>query len=258
MIDKTEDGALPWIEAEMPSEVEHGLDIAERARALYSLSMEADVSLETADNRARRALAVAVSALNWLEGTEFEADAHATLHEMGRDVRRRFPDTCVVTWTGDHYSHTCPARLSHKRFGFSPGLVVGRKTCSLCGEDSSECEHLTTRKYLVKGGIGPGGFCVVCGKDECVEHSAQLDYWVRPIRRIEEVIEMTELSIVHRPRQPDARLQAIRLDKTELANQFGTRFNPGEPLYCHYCLMPCEGFHYWKPSIDYGEPSRDS
>ena len=236
---------IDWIEADVPWPVERGLEILTAANAEYELSLRDGLAPSVADSHARRALDLLWSALNWLEDTEYEDAVHEQLHETGRAVRQRFPRTCILTWTGERYEHRCPVRLAHKRFGFSPGFIIGKKICSICGQDATECEHLPTRKYKLIGGRGPDGKCTICHKADCVEHIEGNVYWERPSRHLTEIREMTELSLVSRPRQPDARIYGLPLENNEvLRRAAGTRFKLGDTLYCSMCLEPCPGFDY--------------
>jgi len=194
-----------------------------------------------AETVARESLARLQSALNWLEDTTFEADAHDELHRAGADVQARFPAGCRLTWTGSAYEQRCPVAISHKRFGFSPGMLVGRRTCSLCGQDASECEHLRNRTYPVVGGLGPAGVCRICLKKDCAHTSADTAM-VRPVTFLEE-ITLEEISLVSRPRQPDVRLLAVPIDGKKLRQALGSDFQYGvDTVQCSQCLQPCAGF----------------
>lgn len=95
---------------------------------------------DEAESGAREALAIAASALHWLEDSAYEDEAHRELHRYGTYVRQHFPEGCHLEWNGDAYYRTCPVDIAHKRPGFSIGFV-GNRLCSICSEDVSECPH---------------------------------------------------------------------------------------------------------------------
>jgi len=229
-----EDDEQPWRE-------EQGLEIREQARSAFEAS-KTEPDLREAERLARSALALAYSALNWLEDTRFEDEVHEELHYMARVTRDRFARGCRFVWTGSQYEHRCPVALAHKRFGFSPGMVVGKRECSICGDDVSECPHLRNRTYQVPGGPGPSGYCPVCHQKEC-EHTSDVTYDVRPASIIKEIIRLDEVSLVSRPVNPSARLLAIPVNGQELRRNLGPRFRYGvDTVDCSQCRLPCPGF----------------
>lgn len=136
----------------------------------------------------------------------------------------------------------CPVALCHKRFGFSPGMIIAPHICSICGGDLSECEHLGDRFYQVRGGPGPAGICPVCLLEHC-EHSPEETYSVEPVSIIKEVLRLDEVSIVTRPVQPEARMEGILLDRDGLIAALGPGFRYGADIVtCSECLQPCRGF----------------
>ncbi len=220
--------------------VENGLKLLEEALNTYNASTDDGLDNDEAHALARSSLAQAASAFNWLEGSEYEDRAHAVLHDLGGKVYERFWETCTLTWTGAGYQHTCPVRVAHKRLGFSPGMIVKKRICMLCGEDPSECEHLPDHEYKVPGGKGPTGLCRVCGSSECTTHIPEEMYWARRTVMIAE-LEFDHIALVGRPRQPDARMLAVSIDTDSLREAIGAEFTPGMTVYCHQCTLPCEG-----------------
>jgi hypothetical protein len=226
-------------------QLKQGEQFREQARAAFDASLEAADPTE-AERLAREALSRQFSAFNWLEDTDGEEDVHRELHEMGRSTRERFPDGCVLIWNGSRYEHRCPVALCHKRFGFSPGMIVGRRICSICGEDISECPHLGDQLYKAPGGPSASGYCPVCvlqvGDPAC-DHSPNETYDVEPVSIITEIVRLEEISLVSRPNQPDARLTAIPIDSEALQAALGPRFRYGiDRVFCSECLTPCSGF----------------
>lgn len=128
------------------------------ARALMSKN-PARQGRRRAEAAARKALACYASALNWAEDTPVFDDTHSRLEEAGLWTRRTFG--CQLSVQGVTYTQKCPVALAHKRFGLSIG-GVGRRTCSLCGDDLSECDHMRDVAYSVPGGLSELGWCRVC------------------------------------------------------------------------------------------------
>jgi hypothetical protein len=187
----------------------------------------------------RDALAMAASALYWLEDTEYEEAAHQELHEYGLYARENFPAGCRLHWTGRGYEQRCPVAIAHKRFGFSIGFV-GNRMCGICGEDVSECAHLPGQFYDKVAVRSLGETCSICGT-VCNEHVPGRAYRIRATVLITDAT-LEEVSIVSKPAQPDARLTAIPVDTTRLRAQLGSEFRPGMTVNCDRCLGECDGF----------------
>jgi hypothetical protein len=208
--------------------------VREARERLHMDSAEANVA-------ARSALWAAASALNWLEDTELQEKAHSELDAYGRWTRVNVPEGCHLEWDGNHYHRTCPVDLSHTRVGFSVN-VVGKRSCSLCYEDISECPHMPGYLYRVPGGVTARGTCRVCVRQDCTEHPAGQYFDAEPIAVITEG-EIDEISLVGRPRQPDARIHSQFVSTTELCDLLRDQFQPGMPVSCDKCLTGCGGLH---------------
>ncbi|MDE0805861.1 MAG: hypothetical protein OSA99_21365, partial [Acidimicrobiales bacterium] len=168
----TTDETVPW-------PVEHGSELRRQARRQFGQGvMLTGVDDEEAEDAIRQALSTAASAYNWLEGTEHEEAAHADLHRYGHYARQYFPGGCELGWTGRSYEHRCPVAVAHKRIGFSIGFT-GKRFCSVCGEDLSECEHVPGQFYDVEGGPNSEGRCRVCLAEACNTHVPGLTYRAR-------------------------------------------------------------------------------
>jgi hypothetical protein len=235
----------PTTETGSPGSTEIGQERFARARRAYGQAVVwTELAPDQAEERGREALRLCASALNWLEDTEHEDRVHEELESMGRYMREHLPKGCRLHWTGDRYEHRCPVAIAHKRFGFSPALREGRRICSICGEDVSECEHLPDSKYPAPGGVGPSGYCPVCIRKDCSDHSPDATFVVYPVSIVEEIIGIDHVAVVRRPKQPDARLTAIPIDTKRLRKTLGPNFQPGMELNCDRCLLPCQGFDY--------------
>ena len=162
------------------------------------------------EQRARSALAVFRSALDWLEDTPYFEQAHSSLDKAGRQIRERFG--CKLSFENGEYRQTCPVALAHKRVGLSIGAVVEESECSVCGEDPEDCVHITGRAY-----------------DRAISH------------QVITKAELLDVSIVSRPNQPDARIQSISVPRSDLEQSLGPGFRFGIPVSCNRCLATCPG-----------------
>ncbi len=168
------------------------------------------------EEKAREALAMFASAMNWLEDDPVGFDAaHTEIHAAGPHVRRGYESGCKLHWTGEAYEQRCPAALCHRRWGFSVEFIVREWHCSLCGATPEDCPHLQGVVY-----------------DEAVCHRVITD------------AEVIGLAVVDRPAFPDARLEAIGVPTSELRRRIpGLR--DGQRVRCDLCLQglsECPGF----------------
>jgi hypothetical protein len=123
-------------------------------------------------------------------------------------------------------------------------LRVSKRICSICGGDPSECPHDFRQRYQVRGGPGPSGYCAVCLRDDCDDHSPDEEFEVQPGAIITEVAAIEEVSLVAKPTQPDARLTALPVDTSDLERVLGSGFEPGTKVGCSQCLLPCQGYKF--------------
>lgn len=207
-----------------------------------------------ADGHIRRCLGAAASAFFWLEDTELEAAAHEELHKYGRYARDHLSDRCELQWTGSSYQIACPVHIAHMRIGFSIGFV-GDRLCSICNQDVSECEHLPGRLYEMPGGVYDDGNCRVCGSASCGKHLAGQLYLERAHVRVTNAT-IHEVSLVSKPKHPDARLMAIPVETAKLAASLGPDFTVGMRVNCDFCQLPCPGVEYSGGDILHGDGPR--
>jgi len=165
-----------------------------------------------AEGVARGALELFRSAMNWLEDTDEFERAHKLTDLAGAYVRRTFG--CWLHQEGASYSQRCPVALAHNRAGMSVACVVEKSECSICGEDPNDCTHIAGREY---------------NESHCYRLITQAD--------------ILEISLVRRPRQPDARITSLSVGVEELQEELGPRWRPGMAVSCDRCLLPCEGVH---------------
>lgn len=102
--------------------------------------------------------------------------------------------------------------LAHNRIGLSAAYVVKKSECSICGCRPSECSHISGELY--EG---------------------------QPCYRLITEADLLEVSLVGRPRDPDARIERMSLGLAELQGAVDVEFLPGTPVSCDRCLSPCEG-----------------
>lgn len=202
-------------------------------------TLSLSVDEQDAESRARSALGRLRSALDWAEDGPTESEAHETLDSAGRWVREEFG--CWLARDGQTYSITCPVRLAHTRVGLSIGGRV-HKTCSLCGLDLSECEHVPDRDYLVPGGTADLGWCRVCLTREPCEHVPTELYRAGVVSIIDQG-DLDEISLVGKPAMPDARIHSQTVDLADLQRALGPEFEPGMDVSCDFCLTRCSGLY---------------
>jgi hypothetical protein len=192
-----------------------------------------------AEGVARAMLQRAASAFWNAEDTEFEVNTHGELDGYGRWVRETFG--CKLHFEEGTYYQRCPVAIAHLRVGLSVGFTARHRLCSICGEEYADCPHSASELYEVRGGVGPSGYCAVCGGSECSDHSPEQTYLTPPTQIVTEIASLHEVSIVRKPAQPDARLTSIPVSISALHETLGEPFPPGRPISCDRCLNPCEG-----------------
>jgi hypothetical protein len=192
---------------------------------------------------ARSALGVARAAVDRLEDTVFEDDAHKALDAFGRWTREHFPAGCRLNSDGSSYFQACPVALAHVRAGWSLGGSA-RKVCSLCGEELMGCPHSLHRRYETSGGASSLGLCRVCAQANCLDHSPDERYEVYPIAVVTD-LNVEEISLVSRPKIRGARIMLQIVDMADvraIADERGLDFTSGDLVRCDRCLDDCSGF----------------
>lgn len=58
-------------------------------------------------------------------------------------------------------------------------------------------------------------------------HNPRETYLVRPVAIVENIVRVEEVSLVARPKQPDARLASVPISTKALAKTLGPGFSPG-------------------------------
>lgn len=219
--------------------VERGLELRRQALKKFSCAViETGLDDADAENHLREAIGLAASAYNWLEDSEYEESMHVEMHKYGRYAREHFDRRCFLQWDGRRYEQRCPIGVAHKRIGFSIGFIA-KRFCSVCDEDLSECEHVPGQFYDVEAS-DLDGVCRICRRPSCLDHVGGQTYRGRASSIIREA-RITEISLVNKPKQPEARLLAIPIDTAALADFLGPEFRPGMRVNCDKCIMDCPG-----------------
>lgn len=230
----------------LPSEF-HMTEGMKRLRKARSFAFSASRALAagdpTAEGFARSALDQFASAMNWMEGAaEFDL-AHTELHEVGLMCYEHFGEGCRFAEVGPDFEQRCPAALVHSRFGFSPSMT-GNAICSICDVDVSECPHRPGATYKVTAAVHASGRCNICAEQRCREHTPGEAYDAQVRITVTEVDHIEEISIVAKPRQPDARLRGVRIPRADFEAKLGHLIPVGAPLNCDRCAGECSGFSY--------------
>lgn len=165
-------------------------------------------------DKVRAAMPLLRSAMDWLEDTPHFDEAHRRLDVLGAAARAHFPQGCALTFRNGGYFQECPVALAHTRVGLSPGYIVRRAECGICGADPEHCPHIRGRTY-------DGAVCV---------------------RRLVE-LDLLEVSFVGRPAQPDARVMSVSVPTPKRrAARTAAAGDDGEHVrLCDMCTAPCEG-----------------
>ncbi|MER7978298.1 hypothetical protein [Streptomyces sp. NPDC095817] len=197
--------------------------------------------LETA---ARTALARAVDAYNFLEDSELSELAHLHAHQVAALVSGLFG--CNIEYSEDIYWDVCRLRLMHSRWGMSAGFTSTRN-CSLCAQDIDTCQHLLDTRYDITVRHDAEGACNVCGRLSCPHTDGEtVSAFPRPVMS---ELQLHEVSLVSRPRDPLARFTKVELSPDALLQGLGEDPS-GREICCYRCLHPCNGFDQL-PNHDY-------
>ncbi|MFF8321997.1 hypothetical protein ACF06V_33185 [Streptomyces bobili] len=206
------------------------------ARALYAKPNAKAYPWQDLESSARRSLARAVDAFNFLEDTDLSEVAHEHAHRTAAFVSGIFG--CSIEYSEDTYWDVCSISLMHRRLGLSVGFTAAR-CCSLCGEDIDFCEHFLDTLYEVQIDRDREGTCNACGRRSCSHNDGEtVLVYPRPVMR-DGLIH--EVSMVKRPRDPLARFEKLEIDPQLLAHSLGEAPN-GRNIRCFRCLHPCDGF----------------
>lgn len=184
--------------------------------------------VEAARGGLDQALHAVVDAYNFLEDQPVEATVHALAHAIGELRSGLFG--CPLRVEQHRLVQACPLTLLHIRRGMSMGFTA-RRLCSICRDDLDECEHLLGETYDIRV-RRVEGTCTACGSQNCAHQPGQ-SVQTSPYPVITD-IDLHEVSLVSRPRDPLARIREIR--RPVPAGKV-VRSRP----WC-LCWRPCDGF----------------
>jgi hypothetical protein len=190
----------------------------------------------------RRAEVSAVTALNFLEDHELAESAHQAIHRAAFVRRGLFG--CPIVLRDNALWTDCAFKLSHFRIGFSTGLVSDFE-CSICDRLVEDCDHVTGQTYDKVAERDSEGNCTVCQSTGCC-HVVGAPYPVVAYGIGQKAVAH-EISMVARPRYPQARFTRMTLD---LPNGDGyvhlRQLAERGHLHCNDCLGPCKGVNDMK------------
>ncbi len=220
---------------------------------------------EQAEKQARAALQGCVNAFNWLEDLLWDIpedgyidvdtyrglvennplltlgrlveEAHAWAHRTGELVGGIFG--CHMNNKNNQWEDNCILSLMHVRLGNSAGMTAN-SVCNACGISCWECDHEPGEMAAVTA-TRDENVCNICHAPSDCGHLEGASYDVR-VQPVIKELDLHEVSLVPRPRDPLARITGRSVDDNELRDFFGFIPSPDARLLCHQCMFPCEGF----------------
>jgi hypothetical protein len=218
-----------------------------------------DGRLTAAEHHARAALQAICNAYNYLDdlthdypGSLVEVKSgemkaledlldhcHGLIHRYGELVGGLFG--CYLEHKDDGWYDGCLVSLLHLRFGNSTGFTA-RYICVICGAAAGDCDHHPREKYPRMAQVTSNGYCDIC-VDSCQDHQPGVTYEVQAGFRLAD-IDVLEVSMVSRPRDPLTRITQRSVDPQMIVDRLGRLPEPGEPVLCHACMYPCDGFRH--------------
>jgi hypothetical protein len=161
--------------------------------------------------RALGLLRGAMDYLDYLDPVAFER-AHELLDSAGKFTRQEFSKLCHLELEKGRYHQRCPVYLAHDRMGVSPAFIIKQMHCSICKLDPDECGHIRGFEYDGKR----------CG-------------------HVITEAEITEMSVVGIPDEPDARIFSVEMNVDELRDAQGRELRSGASVICNRCQSACKG-----------------
>jgi hypothetical protein len=187
--------------------------------------------------RIRRSERLAVAALNYLEDHELAETAHQAIHRAAFVRRGLFG--CPIIFRDNDFWTDCSIRMSHIRIGMSAGLTSDFE-CSICGRLLEDCDHTMGETYEKVADRDGDGTCTVCTSMDC-SHVVGLPYSTVAYGNARDVVSH-EVSMVARPRYPQARFTELSMDFTTSGDLAFFRWGAEHGyLHCDGCLGPCKG-----------------
>lgn len=231
--------------------------LRKQAVSFGASSIEADI--DRAEQASRAGLKAAADAYNFFEDAAWDihprtiltddagvrrgslrdvlARSHYLTHALGDMVGGLFG--CELKHKDGDWFDTCASSLLHVRLGQSMGFTA-RHECTVCGGNFAVCDHLRDLDYEVPVLWRRGGSCSACRSDPC-EHKPG-DLAVVRAASVMTDVELREVSLVPRPRDPLARITARQVEQQDVEGMVGQRVEPSMRLLGHSCMQQCEGF----------------
>jgi hypothetical protein len=157
---------------------------------------------------------------------------------------------CQMSFDKGAWFLECKCDLMHIRLGNSMGFT-SRRLCGVCRSDVGDCKHVLGKTYPVLASQSGEGMCTICGAKSC-EHEVGTTYSV-PVHYVLDDIQLLDLSLVDRPRDPLARITAREMTSEVLIASLGRMPMPDETVLHHECMYQCTGFR--EPRIRKEPPS---
>lgn len=167
---------------------------------------------------------------------ELLEEAHASLHRFGEIYGGLYG--CEFAYEDGVWFQECDVHLPHVPIANSMGFTC-RYMCTVCGEDASSCQHARGVSYEVKV-RRPEAACSLCAhsQENCEHQDGEI---VKVVANgIITDINIREFSMVHRARDPLARITSVEVSALDLADRLGRMPVAGETVLCHTCMYPCQ------------------
>lgn len=197
-------------------------------------------TLDAVEPLIRHSESAAVAALNYLEDHELAEVAHTAIHRAAF-MRRGLYGCPIVLRDDDEFWTNCSIKMSHLRAGMSAGLISDFE-CSICGRLVEDCDHIMSEVYDKTAFRDNDGKCSICQATEC-EHEIGTAYPTVAYANARNV-RAEEVSLVARPRYPQARITEMSIDVGPVGDAPRVRrAAKHNALNCDGCLGPCKGFN---------------
>jgi hypothetical protein len=214
--------------------------------------------LEIIEQQADAGLRVAIESFHWLDDAlhdlppatpiihdEVELGPLDNLVSKSHELAHILGDVfgglngCCLKFKDGHWFNRCRLSLMHISIGNSVGFT-SRRLCNVCRVDVDECVHEPGEIYPVVVSRTPDGYCTACGSERCDHEIGQTVSTAAGFLFAD--IDLREVSLVDRPRDPLARITGREVDLDRLSLILGRTPSPDEDILHHECMCQCEGF----------------
>lgn len=164
-------------------------------------------------------------------------EAHSYVHRLGETYGGLYG--CTLAYDDGIWYRECDVHLPHVPLANSMGFTC-RYICTLCGEDASSCQHVRGALYEVEVARSKGEVCSLCvhSRERCQHQNGEIVTTVANVMIRD--IELREISLVNRARDPLARITSVEVGADELFKLLGRIPVAGERVLCHTCMYPCQ------------------